>query len=562
MSDGPFDDLIPQVAEGNPFDDLVPTASPAAGARGAAEDAVGKRQTAHTVGGLEYLTGIAQKAAQGITGNWGDEIAATLGAVGAQLPGGHGKSRAEILREIRGDEVRFAEQNPKTALGAEVAGTVAGSVNAGRTLARAVPWLGSVIGTGVTSATGGANAAVGRAEGDPDPWQVAKEAGVAGGLSLGAAGAGRAIGATVGPWITPIARRLHEAGVRLTPGEMLGGYAKRLEDVAASVPFAGAMVRNRQAEGIESINRVAYDEALAPLGKRYQQMFRRGAADVGHESVEDMGAILGRRYDTVIPKLRANFDQQLADDLRNIADALPVSARPLLQDAVRRYVRPVIDTATGDIPGRGLQTAMQGLRNEGQRLMRSQADPYHYEAGQSLLALRDRLIDAARRHSKPTDVKTFRNIDDAYARYATVRDAASKVGADMGEFTPAQLHASVRAADRSAGKGQTARGRARMQNISGPAKSVMQRRVSDSGTPERAALITAILAPSIAFKTAIPAAGLAALYTRAGNRAFQAAGNVGYDTRLALRRAIRAATGPGALAVGRGGNELISGEAQ
>jgi len=574
---GIFDD-IPMEGEAAPaglFDDIpmdveaVPP-SPAAGARGAAEDAKGQRQTAETVGGLKYASGIAQKAAQGITSNWGDEIAATLGAVGAKLPWGSGKSRAEILRDIRGDEQRFTEQNPNTALGAEVAGAVAGGVNAGNAAMRAAPWLlgrapgivRTAVGTGLISAPGGAANAVGRMEGKLDPGEVAVEAGkgaaIAGGLGAVTGGAGQAVGNVVGPWLGPVARRLHQLGVQLTPGEMLGGLYKRAEDAATSTPFVGQMIRNRQAEGIESLNRAAYNEALAPLGKRYQDMFRRGNAEVGNESIEDMTAILGRRYDTVVPRLRANYDPDLHRDLAALAQGLPVSARPLLQDAVRRYLRPVIDTTTGDIEGRGIQTAIQGLRNEGNRLLRSQADPYHYEAGEAMLALRERLLDAAGRHSLPKDVNAFRNIDNAYARFAIVRDAAGRVGADMGEFTPAQLHNATRTADRSAGKGATARGTGRMQNLSGPAKSVMTRRVSDSGTPERAALVGAILAPSIALKTLPGLAGLAGLYTRTGNAAFRSIGNAGYDTRLALRRAIRAALPGAGTGVGQGGADLFS----
>jgi hypothetical protein len=578
---GPFDDLLADdapAASAGLFDDLLaddaPPAppSPATGARAAAEDAKGQRQTAEAVSGLKYASGVAQKAAQGITANWGDEIAATLGAVGAKLPWGSGKSRAEILRDIRGDEQRFTEQNPNTALAAEISGAVAGGVNAGSAAVRAAPWLlgrapgivRTAVGTGLISAPGGASNAVGRMEGELDPGEALAEAGkgaaLAGGIGAVTGGAGQAIGNVVGPWVGPVARRLHELGVQLTPGEMLGGNLKRFEDIAASVPFAGALVRNRQAEGIESLNRAAYNEALAPLGRRYQQMFQRGDAEVGNESIADMTAILGRRYDTVVPRLRANFDQPLANDLLALRNGLPVSARPILQDAVRRYLRPVIDNVTGDIEGRGIQTAIQGLRNEGNRLLRSQADPYHYEAGEALLALRERLLDAAGRHSQPRDVNAFRNIDNAYARFAIVRDAASKVGADMGEFTPAQLHNAARTADRSAGKGATARGTGRMQNLSGPAKSVMTRRVSDSGTPERAALIGAILAPSAALKSAIPAAALAALYTRWGNAAFSRLGNAGYGTRLALRRAIQAAA-PGASAgAGQGVSALAGSE--
>jgi hypothetical protein len=574
----PFDDLVPQQQDDNPFADLIGTApsdapvSPAAGARAAAEDASGERQTDRPLSRMDYFTGLANKVAQGLTANFGDEVAATLGAVGGKLPGGHGKSREEILREVRGEEERFTRHRPKTALAAEVAGAVAGGVNAGNLATRAAPRLFGAApgvlrtagGTALASAPGGAADRIGRMEGDHTAAEYGieglKGAGISAGLGGVTAGGGRAVANVVGPWISPVAQRLHELGVRLTPGEMLGGYAKRAEDAATSVPFVGQMIRNRQGEGIESLNRVAYDEALAPLGRRYQQMFRRGNAEVGNDSIADMTALLGRRYDAVVPRLRANYDADLHRDLSILAQGLPVSARPLLQDAVRRYVRPVIDTTTGEIPGRGLQTAIQGLRNEGNRLLKSQADPYHYEAGEALLALRDRLLDAARRHSAPRDATIFRNIDDAYARFSIVRDAASRIGADMGEFTPAQLHNATRTADRSAGKGATARGTGRMQNLSGPAKSVMTRRVNDSGTPERAALVTAILAPSVAMQAIVPLAVMGGLYSRAGNRAFQRLGTAGLNTRAALRRAINRANVPGGAGLGQGAANLFNGE--
>jgi hypothetical protein len=144
----------------------------------------------------------------------------------------------------------------------------------------------------------------------------------------------------------------------------------------------------------------------------------------------------------------------------------------------------------------------------------------------------------------------FANLNRAYANFAIVRDAAGRSGSDMGVFSPAGLHAAARTADRSAGKGNFARGTARMADLSGPAKSVIRQRVNDSGTPERLALMTAILAPSVAFKTLLPGAAIGALYTRPGNAAFRGMATAGRPAREMAQRLIHGAATPAGIGAG------------
>lgn len=170
---------------------------------------------------------------------------------------------------------------------------------------------------------------------------------------------------------------------------------------------------------------------------------------------------------------------------------------------------------------------------------------YDYDLGRAIADLKDAVAESAMRHTpNKADVTRFKNLNESYAMFSRVRDAASRVGADMGEFSPAQLHAAVRAGDKSAGKGTFAKGRAPLQDLSDPARSVMTRRVSDSGTPERAALLAALVAPSVALKAALPFIGPAALYTRPGSAAarMMMAGLLRGKRTGATRRAIRRAT--------------------
>lgn len=558
-------------ALGNPFADLVPEVTAPSGAdaaRAAATDEGGYRNTAAPESTLEYITGLAQKGAQGATFKWADEAAAGLGAIGGKLPGGHGKSRQQILDDIRAKEDVFTEQNPKAAMGAEIAGALGSGTAGGAALASRLPMvlprLGGIgrtaLGTGAAAVPGGALTGMGAIEGEASAGDYAAEAGKGAGIAglVGGAlgGAGATAARVVGPWATRAAQQLSDRGVRLTPGEVIGGRAARVEDGIASMPLIGDMVRRRAEEGVDSLNRVAYDDTLAPLGARYQGMFGRQGTRTGNESVDEIADILEHRYATVVPRMSAAIDQPLEAEARAIANRMPTSVRHEFVDAVERYVDSVLDPATGVIPGAGLQQSLRSLREASRRFTNSTAHPWHADLGQGLADLRTALEGSMARHSAPADVTRFNNINASYARYARIRDAASRVTSDEGVFSPANLHGAVRAGDRSAGKGRTAQGRALMQDLSGPARSVMKPKGAGSPSAERLGLIGAITQPALAAKTLAYGLPVAALYTRLGSRAFQRAATFSPHTREAIRRAMQRGAEMSAPGVGVGAENM------
>src|SRR5262249_53236250 len=81
-------------------------------------------------------------------------------------------------------------------------------------------------------------------------------------------------------------------------------------------------------------------------------------------------------------------------------------------------------------------------------------------------------------------------INRGYSVFSRIRDAQQRVtGGSDAPFTPAQLQASVKAGDKSVGKGNFARGRAPLSQIADDAMEVMGRRVPDSGTAGRVGLL-------------------------------------------------------------------------
>lgn len=93
-----------------------------------------------------------------------------------------------------------------------------------------------------------------------------KEGALSGALGAGTVGAVKAASRVVSPEVAPDVRQLLDEGVRLTPGQILGGGAKRAEEAMESIPVIGDAIKKGQSRGIEDFNRNVLDRVLAPVG--------------------------------------------------------------------------------------------------------------------------------------------------------------------------------------------------------------------------------------------------------------------------------------------------------
>jgi hypothetical protein len=59
---------------------------------------------------------------------------------------------------------------------------------------------------------------------------------------------------------------LNSKGIPMTVGRVIGGPFRKVEDAATSLPLAGDTISNRQTDSLLGLNRVAFDEGLAPIG--------------------------------------------------------------------------------------------------------------------------------------------------------------------------------------------------------------------------------------------------------------------------------------------------------
>ena len=272
---------------------------------------------------------------------------------------------------------------------------------------------------------------------------------------------------------------LTKAGVKPTFGQILGDMPSAVEQRLSSVPLLGDVISSARRGTIQEFNKAAYNRVLAPIGQKFK-------GRVGREGIEELGDTLSKSYQEVLPKLHFKGDQQFADEVNFIMnavhDGMPEPQAALFEKHLRNKLFARLSTS-GDMDG----NTLKGVESEISRLAKGYRGDASFDQRQLGDAL-DSVLQSVRNalaRSNPEHAARLQDINKAYAAFARVRDAAGRVGAQDGVFTPAQLQSAVRAADKSAGKGQFAKGKALMQDLSEAGKDVLGSTIPNSGTPER-----------------------------------------------------------------------------
>jgi hypothetical protein len=320
-----------------------------------------------------------------------------------------------------------------------------------------------------------------------------------------------------------------DAGVQMTPGQIMGGGAARTEEKLTSVPILGDMIKNAQQRSVQTFNRAAYNEALAPIGAQV-------APDIpiGSEGITAVRNAIGHVYDSITP--RANFvaDQNFAGDLAGIRANLAQTAPGTLHQFDNIVTHQITNKLSPQQALTGAQWA--NTRSEINGIARNQvlgnATPDNRSLANALDQLNDAVNAGVARSSPPDIIPTLRNANAAWARYKQIEAAAGSAGASNNGniFTAAQFNNAVR---RGSTSGQKATNSGLNAQFGADAQSVLGSKYPDSGTPGRAALMGILGALGGGGATAAgfggptlaagAAAGLAALpYTGLGQRATQA----------------------------------------
>jgi hypothetical protein len=433
-----------------------------------------------------------------------DEAAAALERI---VPGSDalnrllgGRSAAQIRDEGKAEiEEQRRLDKPLMATKAGMFGDVAGTVAGGSVLAP----LGVVQ----------SGAALGYLTPTAGDESVLKNTALSAGMSLLGDKAVKGVARVIQPKTTPEAAELLKQGVQMTPGQIIGGVANKVEERATSLPLVGDAIANARRRSAESLNTVAINRALSPIGEKLPK-----GTPFGREAIQYADDALGDAYNKILPKLTTQADAVFVQDIQalrgaiqngNMGTAEAQQFNKILQNQVLSKFQ-----GQNAITGETLKAMESDLGRLSSNYLRDVSADKR-QLGGAIAELQSSLRDLVQR-SNPQYAKELKDINSGWANFKRVQKAASSVAAEDGIFSPAQLQNAVKAADRSKDKGSFAKGSALMQDLSDPARKRLGANVPDSGTAGR--LMNAGAIASGIYNPGIPAAlfGAAALYSKPG----------------------------------------------
>lgn len=331
--------------------------------------------------------------------------------------------------------------------------------------------------------------------------------------AMGAAGglAGALLGKAINPTVNPQAKVLLDNGVTPTAGQILGGAAQRTEDKLMSVPLLGDAIAGGRKRAVEDLNRAAHARALAPTGVKASEL------PVGREGVGYIKQALSAEYDKLLPSLVFKADDKFAADLQNLqsmAQNLAPTEAAKYEAILRTHLSKM--TPQGGMAGETFKKVESQLSQDANKFARS-TDAYQQELGSALKETLSTFRNALAR-SNPEKAAELAKLNEGFANYARIRNAAGRAGDQSGGFTPSQLAAAVSQEGKRGSKDAVATGKALMQDLS-DAGLLLNSKYPDSGSIGRL-LMAGGLGAGAMTNPAIPmAAGAAALpYTASGQK--------------------------------------------
>ena len=319
--------------------------------------------------------------------------------------------------------------------------------------------------------------------------------------------AARGVGKVLNPRTNPGLKTLMKAGVKPTIGQILGGPLGKMEEKLTSVPVVGDVIARARQRAAGDLTRAAFNRALNPIGKSADKL------PVNRQGLAQVSDALSSAYNKLLDNVSFKIDNQFMDNITTVIDnASPVLTKEELSKlnniVSSKVIGRLVDEADA-VTGATLKAVQSELRDLSSTF-KKRGGPGEVEIGKVLSSVHDAVNQSLIRHN-PGQAKTLKAIDTGYANYVRLRKAFSMAGTKSEGLTPAALDAAVRNIDQSVGKGDAARGRALMQDLSESGVEILGPKVPDSGTFGRAAAagIPAWLAAGGAIEPTTLMAGIA-----------------------------------------------------
>jgi hypothetical protein len=368
--------------------------------------------------------------------------------------------------------------------------------------------------TALGAATGAASSVLNPVYGDDkDFWkEKAKQAAIGGGTGGILPALGQGLSRVISPNATrnPNLQLLKEEGVTPTIGQTLGGRWNALEEKMQSLPIVGDMITNARKGANSEFETAAFNRALKPIGQELPKGLN------GRDALIHTENVLKDSYENVLGKIGAlrpdqQFNTKVAD-LQTMVNKLvmPKAEKAKFSSALNDVNSSIENGAMTSDAFKALESS---LGSDASKLGRS-TNIYEGKLAPAVKQLQAELREMLQRQAGG-NADELKQVNAGWANFKRVQNAGAKIGAEEGNFNPAQFQNAVRTMDKSKDKAMFARGNALGQDLGDAGKAVLGSKVPDSGTAGRLLMGGgAILSGSI--NPAIPAGLIAGagMYTK------------------------------------------------
>jgi len=431
---------------------------------------------------MEKAVGLSQSALGGTLAGFGDEANAAFQSpfrVAAKYLKGEDSSLIDEYTQtrdrLRGTERQFAEENPKTAMGANIVGSM-------------LPYSKMMGGANTALQAGRAGAAYGGANylgqlndfGQMDFTDGLTDMATSGLFAGAGTGLANTAGAVIAPRLSAGAKYLKDKGVNTTIGEKLGGAWKSTEEKLMSLPFAGDAIIGAKQRGLGEYTTAMLDDVLRPIKESVPKILKPGRQ--GFNWAKDT---ISKGYDEVLTAMNVQKDDifsQEVDRLLEMSKRLPPKEarqfRNILED---KLLKPFAD-GNGTLLGKTFKETDSGLRTLYKKLQKS-PDAYQSQLGDALRSAHKSMLDMGKRQNPKLGNK-LSALDKSYAKLNTFADASTMAGAKEGIVNPNQMWNAMK---RNSDKLKVAGGEGFDQKGIETAQSVLSATIPDSGTGARQA---------------------------------------------------------------------------
>lgn len=376
-------------------------------------------------------------------------------------------------------------------------------------IASKIPKAASLAGRiGLGAAVGGASAALNPAlDEESSFWdQKVKQSlmGAAFGGALPIVGAGLSRLVSPKASTNPQLQSLMAEGVKPTIGQALGGTVGRIEEKLQSLPIMGDAISKARNAAAETFRTATFNRALKPIDLELPK-----GVD-GRDAIAFTEKALGAKYDDVLSKIGAiPTDKTFNANVGKLTEMVNKMMMPA--DEKQKFMQ-AINNMAQSMDKRGVLTsdaykALESSLSRDSRVLGASQNIYEGKLAPAVAQLKVELQGLLKRQAG-SHADDLKDANAGWANFKRVQRAAASVGAENGNFTPAQFQSAVKALSGSKDKAAFARGGALGQDLGDAGKSILSGKIADSGTAGRLAMGAGALGSGM-INPAIPASLIA-----------------------------------------------------